>query len=218
MKPSFFVAIEGIDGSGKTTQCQRVQERLRSLGLSVITCTDPGGTEVGAKVRDLLLNSNGEIEPVTEALLFMASRAELVSKVIQPALATGRVVLSDRFLLSNVAYQGYAGGLGADAIWEAGLVAVGDAVPDLTVILDLPVEAAMARRKAKSDRIEQRPEQFHNAVREGFLAEARRQPERIRVVDARLPIEEVSNRIYQMIVDGLLAKYGPSALAPTGTP
>jgi dTMP kinase len=212
MKPSLFVAIEGIDGSGKTTQCQKVRDRLQSFGLPVKVCADPGGTELGMRLRDLLLNFHGHIEPVTETLLFMASRAELVAKVIQPSLAEGNIVLSDRYLLSNVAYQGYGGEVGPDAVWEAGLVAVGDVVPDLTIILDLTVEKALSRRKAKPDRVEERPTQFHKAVREGFLVEARRQPDKMKVLDATLPIEEVTNQIYQLIIDRILAKYGPSGL------
>src|SRR5688572_6801404 len=101
----------------------------------------------------------------------MASRAELVKQVIRPALDSGSIVLSDRYLLSNVAYQGYAGGLGRDAIWDAGMVAIGDTFPDLIVILDLPAEKAALRRKRKADRVEQRPPQYHEDVRQGFLSE-----------------------------------------------
>lgn len=216
MKPSLFVAIEGIDGSGKSTQCERLRDCLRSHNLAVVTCADPGGTEVGDRLRDVLLNYKGYLDPVTETLLFMASRAELVSKVIRPALEEGSVVISDRFLLSNVAYQGYAGGLGRQAIWDAGLVAVGDVLPDLTIILDLTVEKAASRRKAKPDRFEQRSDDYHRAVREGFLAEARRWPEKMKVLDATLPIDEISNRICQLILDQLRTKYGPSALVRSG--
>ncbi len=214
MKPSLFIAIEGIDGSGKSTQCQRLQTCLHDRALPVVACADPGGTEFGNRIRELLLHHKGDIDPVTEALLFMASRAELVVQVIRPALEAGNIVLSDRYLLSNVAYQGYAGGLGREAIFNAGLVAAGNLVPDLTIVLDLPVEQAIPRRKAKLDRLEQRPETFHQAVREGFLAEARLHPDRIKVLDATKPIEEVSEQICQLINAELTTRFGPASTIP----
>lgn len=208
MPPPIFVAVEGIDGSGKSTQCQILGNCLKSRNIDVVTCADPGGTEFGLQIRQLLLHSRGDISPVTEALLFMASRAELVAKVIRPALEAGAVVLSDRFLLSNIAYQGYAGGLGREAIFHAGMVAAENLVPDITIVLDLPLEDALKRRKAKADRLEQRPDSYHQAVREGFLAEAQRNPERIAVLDAREPIDTISQKMCALIDAALQKKSG----------
>src|SRR5438128_1414542 len=142
---------------------------------------DPGGTAVGDVVRDLLLHHRAELALPCEALLFMASRAQLVAEVVRPALEAGRAVVCDRFLLANVVYQGYAGGLDPNQLWDIGRFATGGLEPDLTLVLDLPPEAALARRQRPPDRLESRDADYQARVREGFLMEARRQPGRIRV-------------------------------------
>ena len=144
-----------------------------------------------------------------EALLFMASRTQLTAEVIRPALDAGRVVVSDRFLLATVVYQGHAGGLDPDLLWVIGRMATGGLDPDLTLILDLPVEAAVARRKGSEDRFESRDAAYQARVREGFLVEARRHPDRLRVIDAAQPIPMVHERICQEVA-GVLAA-GPRA-------
>jgi dTMP kinase len=194
-KPLFFV-LDGPDGGGKSTQCRKLVERLRSDGRSVVACSDPGGTEVGTILRHLLLESSCALAPACEALLFMASRAQLVADVIRPALNAGQIVVSDRFLLANVVYQGHAGGLDVDALWRVGELAAQGIQPDRTFVLDLPLDLSMQRRKKSLDRLERRDFAYHQRVREGFLAEAQRRPEMIRVIDASLPPDVVAEHIW----------------------
>jgi dTMP kinase len=194
-----FISLDGLDGTGKTTQCRLLAEWLRARGLPVIDCCDPGGTAIGEAIRDLLLGRRDDMVLPCEAFLFMASRAQLTAEIIRPALEAGRAVVADRYLLANVVYQGHAGGMNPEQLWEIGRLATEGLQPDLTFVLDLPVEAALARRRGPGDRVENRDGSYHTRVREGFLAEARRQPDKIRVVDAILPIEKVHARICQMV-------------------
>jgi dTMP kinase len=206
-----FLSLDGIDGTGKSTQCRLLAEWLRGRGLPVVECADPGGTAIGAVIRDLLLDRRREMALACEALLFMASRAQLTAEVIRPALAAGSVVVSDRFLLANVVYQGHAGGLDPEQLWQVGRLSTGGLEPDLTLVLDLPLEVALARRRSRSgadDRMEGRQAEFHARVREGFLVEARRRPERIVVIDANLPVEAVQERIRQEVARVLAAHPG----------
>jgi dTMP kinase len=190
-----FIVLDGIDGAGKSTQCRLLAQWLRARGWPVTECSDPGGTALGAELRGLLLGFRGAMGLPCEALLFMASRAQLVAEVIRPALAAGQAVLSDRFLLANVVYQGHAGGLEPDRLWDIGRFATGALEPDLTLVLDLPVPASLARRKADADRLESRGVDYHVRVRDGFLTEARRYPERMVVVDALGQVDEVQARL-----------------------
>jgi dTMP kinase len=198
-----FLSLDGLDGAGKSTQCRLLADWLRTGGHGVTTCTDPGGTPLGAQLRSLVLHYRPEIDRMCEALLFMASRAQLLAEVIRPALASGNIVLSDRFLLANIVYQGHAGGLDVERLWEVGRFAAGGLEPDLTIVLDLPPEQAAQRRGRPADRIEKRDVAYHARLRQGFLAEARRRPERIRVVDAGLPIEVVQQAIRREITSVL---------------
>ncbi|MCI0461259.1 MAG: dTMP kinase [Gemmataceae bacterium] len=199
MKRGLFLSLDGIDGTGKSTQCRRLADWLRARGHDVQQCVDPGGTAVGTILRGIVLEHRGEIAAACEALLFMASRAQLVSEIIRPALAAGRTVVSDRYLLANVVYQGHAGGLDVGELWEVGRLSTGGLEPDLTIVLDLPLEVAQSRRGRPADRMESRPADYHQRVREGFLAEAHRRPEQIRIVDASASIEEVHARICQEV-------------------
>jgi dTMP kinase len=192
-----FIALDGLDSSGKSTQCRLLAGWLRKRGYTVVECADPGGTPIGDKIRGLLLDRQQHMAVMCEALLFMASRAQLTTEVIQPALSSGHAVVADRYLLSNVVYQGHAGGLDPDQLWQVGRLATGGLEPTLTLVLDLPIEAAHTRRARPSDRVESRGRQFHAEVRQGFLEEARRWPERIRVVDATQPVAVVHERICQ---------------------
>ena len=172
--PGLFLALEGPDGGGKTTQASRVAAWLRDQGFDVVTCRDPGSTKLGDRLRQIVLDRDSvHVSIRAEMLIYMASRAQLVSEVIQPALAAGRVVVSDRFLLSNIVYQGVAGGLPVDDLWQIGQVATNGLLPDLTMVLDVPPDAARARVGASRDRIEDRPAKYHEQVRSGFLEAAR---------------------------------------------
>ncbi len=168
--PGLFVALEGPDGSGKTTQAARLATWLASIGREVVACREPGGTLLGERLRSILLDrSELTIGMRAEMLLFMSSRAQLVEEVIRPALGRGAVVVVDRFLLSTVVYQGYAGGLDVDQLWQVGLAATAGLLPDLTLLIDVPPEVARARIGPGRDRIEDRGEDSRVRVREGFL-------------------------------------------------
>jgi dTMP kinase len=172
-----FLSLDGPDGGGKTTQAALLAAWLRARGEDVVTCRDPGGTPLGDRLRPILLDRGGA--PVglrAEMLLYMASRAQLVEEVIRPALAAGRVVVSDRFLLANVVYQGDAGGLPVDEVGQVGRAATGGLLPDLTVLLDVPPDVAKARVGSARDRIEDRPDDYRARVRAGFLRAARDWP------------------------------------------
>src|SRR5262245_56156492 len=135
-----FISLDGLDGCGESTQCRLLAEWLRGRGFYVVQCADPGGTPVGDGIRNLLLSDFHQLTLTCEAFLFMASRAQLVAQVIRPALDTGRAVVCDRFLLANIVYQGHAGGLDVEQLWAMGRLATGGLEPDLTIVLDLPVE------------------------------------------------------------------------------
>ncbi len=199
MPRPLFISLDGLDGTGKSTQCRLLANWLRQQGLEVVVCADPGGTAVGNAIREILLGRRHELALPCEALLFMASRAQLTAEVIRPALEAGRSVLADRYLLANVVYQGHAGGLDPDQLWEIGQLATGGLLPDLTIVLDLPVELALSRLSGPGDRMESRDAAFHSRVREGFLAEARRHPDTIQVVDANQTIPELHEQIRQVL-------------------
>jgi dTMP kinase len=191
-----FLSIDGCDGTGKSTQVTLLADWLRSLGHDVVTCRDPGSTPLGEAVRELLLaRTDLHIDRRSEMLLYMAARTQLVEEVIRPALVEGKTVVSDRYLLANVVYQGHAGGLDVDVLWQVGRVATDGLMPDLTILLDMPAMAASQRLNRELDRMEQQGDGFHARVRDGFLAEAARQPGRIAVVDASADVDTVHHAI-----------------------
>jgi len=194
-----FISFDGVDGVGKSTQAAQFVEWLQEQGHQVLRCRDPGSTELGERLRTLVLKDTEiSIAAGSEMLLYMAARAQLVSEVIQPALAAGQVVVSDRFLLANVVYQGHAAGLDPQDIWDVGGVATGGLEPDLTVVLDMPLEKAVGRIGRELDRMEARGLEFLEKVRQGFLREAERSPERIVVVNADQDIPQVQHDIRQV--------------------
>lgn len=204
-----FLALDGIDGTGKSTQCRFLVEWLNATGIPAVGCADPGGTPLGDQLRQILLASRTEMSDRAEALLFMASRAELVARVIRPALEAGRVVVSDRFVMANVVYQGHAGGLSPDDVWTVGRFSSGGLLPDRTIILDLPVEVAVSRRGRSADRMEGRGPDYLERVRQGFLVEAARDPSRFMVVDASPDVPTVQRNL-RAVVGGYLAGRGYS--------
>ncbi len=201
MKRGFFLSLDGMDGAGKSTQCAQLADWLRSKNREVVLCHDPGGTEVGQRLREIVLHHRGQIGLECEALLFMASRAQLVREVIRPALDRGQVVLADRFLLANVVYQGHAGGLNPSDLWQVGMFCTGGLEPDLTLILDLPLDIAATRRKPAADRMESRGDAYFAKVRAGFLAEATRRPDRFRVIDASGDAESVQQMLRDSVAN-----------------
>lgn len=197
---SMFFSIDGGDGAGKSTQVALLVEWLREQGHDVETCRDPGSSRLGEAVRELLLHrADLAIGRRTEMLLYMAARAQLVEEVIRPALEAGKVVVSDRYLLANVVYQGYAGGLDVRTLWRVGEIATGGLVPDLTIVLDVPPDVAESRMQRQRDRMEQQGDAFHGRVRQGFLTEAAQQPDRITVVDAGESVDQVQAAIRKAV-------------------
>lgn len=190
-----FISLDGLDGTGKSTQIRLLADWLRGQGTPVTTCADPGGTPLGDQIRSLLLDHRQEFNLQCEAFLFMASRSLLTDQIIRPALARGETVLCDRYLLANVVYQGHAGGLDPASLWAMGDVATGGLMPDLIIVLDLPVEQALARRGRPADRMERRNRAYHDRVRQGFLHEASQRPDSMRVVDATGSVEQVQASI-----------------------
>ena len=199
-----FLSIEGGEGAGKSTQVRRLADELRARGLDVIVTREPGGSEGGEAIRELLMQ--GEVKrwsAHTEALLFAAARTDHVEKTIRPALARGQWVLSDRFIDSSLAYQGGAGGLGIAAVRAINAFGIGDSFPDRTLILIHPdgADRARARDAEGSDRIGGRSDDYHRAVDAAFRQIAADEPERVRLVDASGTPEQVTVRLIETIED-----------------
>jgi len=189
-----FVTFEGLDGSGKTTQQRLLAERLRDEGRDVLSTREPGGTELGEAIRDLVLHG-GNVAPWAEAALYAASRAQHVEEVIRPALERGAVVLCDRYVDSSVAYQGMARGLGLERVLELNLAAVGGLLPNVTFLLLLDPALAAARMPKTRDRLEREDDGFHRRADAAYRELAERFPERIVTVDGTLPEDELAEVI-----------------------
>lgn len=197
MKRGLFISFEGPDGSGKTTQISLLNDYLKSLGYEVLMTREPGGTPISENIRSIILNpDNDEMNPMTEALLYSASRAQHVAEKIKPALDKGMIVLCDRFMDSSIAYQGYARELG-DCIRIINEYAVMGVQPDLTFFMNLSAEDGMARaeKRHKLDRLEQEDIDFHKKVYEGYLELAKIYKDRYVVIDASKSIDEISDVI-----------------------
>ena len=202
MTRGLWITFEGGDGSGKTTQAELLRGWFESQGRTVMRTREPGGTEVGKTIREIVLHSRGELGDRAEALLFAADRSHHIDTLVRPALERGEVVIQDRYLDSSVAYQGAARALGADEVRDLSLRATGGALPQLTILLDL--DPAVARRRLDADdkpfdRLEAEKTEFHTRVREAFLELAAAEPERFLVVDATLPRDEIAARIRERI-------------------
>ncbi|MDI6857740.1 MAG: dTMP kinase [Dehalococcoidia bacterium] len=205
-----FITIEGGDGAGKTTQATLLQRRLEAAGRKVVLTRDPGGTPVGEEIRGVLLSaarkegeghSPSSLAPQTEALLFEASRAQLVRDVIRPALERGEIVVCDRYSDSTLAYQGYGRGLDIEALEAADRLATGGLKPHLSVFLDLRVETALGRKgeREEQDHVGGQSRAFHERVRRGFADLAAKEPRRWLIVDAALPVEAVADLIWERV-------------------
>lgn len=217
----WFITIEGPDGAGKTTQAKRLEGNLREEGLAVVLTREPGGTALGERVRELLLAdaAGGQpVDPLADALLFNAARRQLVEELIRPALAAGTTVICTRYADSTLAYQGFGAGVGLADLRHLQDIATGGLRPDLTILLDLPVEVGLARKGPNDQtRFELGFDlAFHGRVRDGFLALAGEEPDRFAVIDARAPADEVGAEIGR-IVDRLRRGGAPHD-APTGEP
>ncbi len=195
-----FIVIDGPDGSGKSTQLKLLADALRSAGLEVTETRDPGGTAIGDKIRQILLdNDHTEMAIGCEILLYMASRAQLMDQVIAPAMKQNHCVLCDRWVSSTVAYQVADGTATADDILGIYELALRKVTPDLTVILDIPAETGLTRLTGEPDRIESKSLEFHRKVRELFLSQAAESPERFAVVEAAGDVNEVHHRMIETV-------------------
>ncbi len=209
--PALFITFEGLDKAGKSTQIRLLEQRLRDSGRQVLCTREPGGTALGEDIRALVMKNRQEvISDETELLLFAASRAQLLRETIWPALERGAVVLCDRFADSTVAYQGYARGMDLEFLRRLNSFTLQDRWPDLTFLLDLTVEESFRRlgrvlqeTAAESDRFEIQGQSFHQKVRQGFLDAAQENPERIRRIDATLPLQEIADRIWDAVQERL---------------
>jgi dTMP kinase len=210
LNDAVFITLEGPDGAGKSSQLGRLAERIRERGRDVVTTREPGGTSVGERVREVLMYSAaGSLDPATDALLFNAARSRHVREVIRPALERGAVVICDRFGDSSRAYQGYGGGVPMDQLNAVIELATDGLVPTRTVLVDLPVEAGLARRKAGESRGMTRFEtdeaahgtDFHDRVRAGYLKMAAAEPARWRVVDGSRDPDDVEVQIWESVAD-----------------
>jgi dTMP kinase len=185
MRRGCFITFEGPEGSGKSSQAKWLAAALRRRGHRVVLVRDPGSTAIGRRLRRVLLHVRGvHIAPATEALLFIAGRIQLAQELIRPALRRGYIVICDRFHDSTVAYQGFGGPLDVEWLDRLGRQAIGNLMPDLTMLLDVPTTVGFQRLRHRRDRMEQKAQAFHRAVRRGFLTLARRQPRRFVVLDA----------------------------------
>lgn len=207
MTRGLWVTFEGGDGTGKTTQASLLEQWLRAQGRTVVRTREPGGTEVGVLIRDIVLHHRGEVSPRAEALLYAADRAQHVATLVEPALARGEVVIQDRYLDSSVAYQGAGRVLDAQQVRELSLWATEGALPDVTVLLDLDPAAARRRLDAADkpfDRLEAEKSEFHERVRAAFLDLAAAEPGRFLVLDAALPAEELAAAIRAHVASRLV--------------
>lgn len=205
----WFITFEGVEGSGKTTQIRLAGEFLRERGLPVVTTQEPGGTPLGDRIRELLLNRGGfEISGEAEVFLFAAARAQHTGAVILPALEAGKIVLCDRFSDATIAYQAYGRGLPLEPVREICRFASRGLVPHLTILFDLPVEAGLERAfrriagregNLREDRFEREHLDFHRRIREGYLAIARQEPGRLKVIDASRGIESTRREVQSVL-------------------
>ena len=197
-----FISFEGIDGVGKSTQADLLESWLTAQNIDVVRTLEPGGTDVGVEIRKILLHHKGDLAPRAEAALFAADRAHHVASKIRPALEQGKIVITDRYFDSSVAYQGAGRDLSRTEVRDLSLWAVGGLLPDLTVLLDLPAEQARARRNTSGtepDRLEKEKTEFFETVRSAYLDLANAEPERFLVVDASVTVEQMQKIIRERV-------------------
>lgn len=201
-----FITLEGGEGAGKSTQIRLLKDALEATGLDVLVTREPGGSPGGEDIRNLLVKGDTPWEPLTEALLNYAARHEHLEKVILPALNDGTWVLCDRFADSTMAYQGYGHGMDREIIRRLHRLIVGETAPNLTLILDMPVETGLARASERGegeDRYERMDQEFHNRLRQGFLDIAKKDPVRYEVVDATGDVGAVAMAIHDVVATRL---------------
>lgn len=199
MTQGLFITFEGPDGCGKTTQMNLLAQYFEKKGKKVVLTREPGGKGLGEKVREILLNYNGEVSDRCESFLFLADRAQNIDIIVKPAVEQGEIVLCDRHIDSTVAYQGYGRGLDINEINILNNLATGGKKPDLTLVFDVDVETSMKRVGKEKDRMESAGIDFHNRVRNGYLELAKQEPDRIKVLDATKTIEEIHEKVVEIV-------------------
>lgn len=191
MQKGLFITFEGADGCGKSTQMQLLKEYLINKGYEIVETREPGGKGLGEKIREILLNYDGEVSNRCESFLFLADRAQNIDVIVKPAIQQGKIVLCDRHTDSSVAYQGYGRGLDINEINRLNNLSTGGLKPDLTYVFDVDIETSMQRVGSEKDRMENSGKEFFNRVRQGYLELAKQEPKRIRVIDSTKTIEDV---------------------------
>lgn len=199
MNKGLFITFEGADGCGKTTQLMLMAKYLKEHGTDVLVTREPGAKGLGEKLREILLNYEGEVSSQAEAFLFLADRAQHMDVIIKPAVAAGKFVLCDRHTDSTVAYQGYGRGIDISRINMLNDIATGGRKPDLTIVFDVDVETSLARVGKEKDRMENAGMEFFNRVRNGYLQIAKQEPERVKVIDATQSIEAIHIQVIKLI-------------------
>lgn len=201
MKKGLFITFEGADGCGKTTQIKLLQEYLQYRGYEVVLTREPGCAGLGQKIRDLLLNYDGEVSPVCESFLFLADRAQNVDVIVKRNVDLGRIVISDRHTDSSLAYQGYGRELDVERIDMLNNIATSGLKPDLTFVFDIDVETSMERIGKEKDRMESSGKEFFERVRQGYLKIAQKEPNRIKVINAVDSIENIHSKVVNLFVE-----------------
>lgn len=202
MAKGLFITFEGCEGSGKTTVCEYIYNRLKDEGYDVIYSREPGGVDIAEQIRNVVLDvKNTRMDARTEALLYAASRRQHLVEVIEPALAAGKIVICDRFIDSSLAYQGFARGLGIKQVYEINRFAIGDCMPDFTVYFDVNIHTGLQRvsHRKKQDRLDREQLPFHEMVHEGYRIVCETYPERIVSIDANRPLLEVETEAYNLV-------------------
>lgn len=199
MKKGLFITFEGADGCGKTTQLNLLKEHLSKKGYNVVLTREPGGKGLGEKIREILLNYDGEVSNRCESFLFLADRAQNIDVIVKPAIEQGKIVLCDRHTDSSVAYQGYGRGLNIEEINNLNSLATSNLKPNLTLVFDVDIETSMQRVGNEKDRMESAGKDFFNKVRNGYLQIAKQEPERVKVIDSTKSIEEIHKNVIEII-------------------
>lgn len=195
LKKGLFITFEGADGCGKTTQLNLLSEYLKKNGREVLITREPGGKGLGEKIREILLNYDGEVSSNSEAFLFLADRAQNIDKIVKPAVDEGKIVLCDRHTDSTLAYQGYGRGVDLNQLKMLNNLATSGFKPDLTLVFDIDVETSMSRVGKEKDRMESAGVEFHQKVRDGYLEISKEEPDRVKVINSKDTIENIFEQV-----------------------
>ena len=199
MKQGLFITFEGADGCGKTTQIELIDKYLLSKGFETLLTREPGAKGLGTKLREILLHYDGEVSPNCESFLFLADRAQHIDCIIKPALKEGKIILCDRHTDSTVAYQGYGRGVNIEEIQKLNNMATSGLKPDLTIVFDVDIETSMSRVGKNKDRMESSGIDFFNKVRQGYLEIAKKEPQRVKVIDSSDTIENIHKKVVELV-------------------